>query len=237
MNTQVLILVGLLLVAGMLFIKYVYWTIGKDLQEYARYESDPQARSEKISELGELIARGSGGKEALLQRANLYCYDENYAAAAVDLRAYLALAGEDSEGWAELGQCCILINEIEEAYEAAKKAIELDPEYADYRRLMIRCELLLARFDDAGATLRKWKELDGKRLRRKDAQQFSQQFPGIEKHADYSIGVYEAALLQSLGQKDQARVLIDSLKEQYPQELGYLLENDAALSGVKGEDV
>lgn len=239
MQTEQLVFLALAIFAGMLLMKYIYWSIGRKFTELARYENDPQARHARISELDGIIAREPQNAEALLERATLLGHDRDFTRATHDLEKYLELAPEDSAGWGELAECCLQTGHAVRAREAAEHAIALDGCYTDFRRLRLRALLLENELPQAGDELDIWRDLEHKRLEAgAGTKPLYAPYAGIPPgpaRPDPALRLYEAALLWRRGERPAAGQIRQELRETAAEYLESTLESDPVLANMAEE--
>lgn len=159
----------------------------------------------------------------LRQRADLRRLDVDLAGSAEDLGESLRLSPRDDSSWAELADDLAALGRLEPALAAITRASELDPHYADY--LMAKTSLLLRlkRWDQAGKTLRDWRDL-GSGRRAGGAS-------GAGALGDPRLAVYQAALYLAEGKREEIRKRLDKVDWEDP-----LLDQaglDPALAEVK----
>ncbi len=225
-----MVIVGLLLLVGMLLVKYVLWSAGKEFDDLSQAANDPEVRHEKIKEISEMINSGRFKPRAYLQRSHLYFFDADYNSAAMDLRLYLELVRDDSEGWAELAECCIRTGSSEEAQNAAVRAVELDPKYSDYRLLLARARLFNGDNEKARDELDAWREISLEKIPLLKEEEIIKR---VQDQTAAWMNLYGAAISLVEGRKDVARSLTEKLRGFDIDLYSYDLENDPVLKAVR----
>lgn len=233
-DSQKLVWIAFALIFGIIVLKFIYWKIGRSMQELQRMAEDPDFRREKIAQIGAFLEQHPNDTEARLRRADLYRREGDFVKAASDLRLYLEGKPADAEGWAELAECAILLHEKHDALNAAQKARALDPEYADYSALCLRAHLLLGNLEAAQKDWERWADLDRQRCARPEPQRtwFSSQLPPGEVVTDPALTVYAAELLLRRGERDAARVRLEQLRAENPDYLADLFALDPLLKDL-----
>lgn len=233
MQTEHLILLALLLAAGMLFYRYVWWRIGRELDERALLAHDPQARQKKLEELERLLASNPADEQTLLLKSTLLFFDKNFSASADTLEEYLRLRPEDWEGWAELAECRMRKGEGEAALQAARKSLDANAGNCDYLCLCLRARLLVGDYTGARKDLQDWKVQDRQRVEHPIVpHRWSQQYqmPKPEIVEDPAVRLYEAALLYREGECARAKSILSELENDNPEYLTETIAEDPLLS-------
>lgn len=233
MKTEDMLLIGVLIIVGIVVMKFVYWTVGRDFRKWARYQQDPEFRQQEIVRLNGVLEQDPQDAASWLLRAQLWHMSGEHAKALEDTRKYLTLKSNDSEGWAELCECALSLNEADVAVEAADKAIELDSTYIDYHALRLRAALLANDLERASKELAEWKELDSKRVAAGD--QSKSIFKSDVRHfgdlvSDPALIAYEAAIADRQGDNVAAHRLVEKMQQEHADVWSVLRENDPLLA-------
>lgn len=135
MNTQLFLLISLLLVGGMLVYYFVIWTVQRDFRDHERLVDDAPFRAQKIAELNTAIITQPHSAKLWHRRARLHYYDNNFPAAVADAIQYSALKPDDSEGWAEQADYALLAGQKNVATNAITNALKINSANADYQAI------------------------------------------------------------------------------------------------------
>lgn len=200
-------LIGSALVVLALVIRYVYWTLDRELQDLARAENDAEYRAELLARLDARLVQRPAPK-LWLQRANLRRFAEDLPGVREDLQAYLAARPRDDAGWSELAEACSQLADHPAALAAAERAWRLDPKYADYPVLVVRCALLAESVEIGREALRAWEAGRG---------------------ADWEIRLYRAALFLEAGESEAAAAQLAAARREEPRLTRAELANEPAL--------
>lgn len=236
MENHLLAMLAVLLVGGMLFYYFVCWTVRRGLRDRARAYYEPEFREAEVARLSAAIdAAGAAGRNDASvaplwqRRAELHYYAGRMAAAAADARAYLALAPDDPEGWAELAEYALASGAAAEALSAARAALA-KRERDDYHALALRACLWLGDLAGAADELARWEALDQARVANPPTPHrwsLFAQMPKAEIVTDPAVAFYRAALLARRGDDAGADAALAALSADAP---GYLeAANDARL--------
>ncbi len=200
-------LIGAALVVMALIVRYVYWTLDRELQDLARAENDAEYRAEALARLDARLARRPAPK-LWLQRANLRRFAGDLAGVRADLQAYLTARPRDDAGWSELAEACSQLGDPAAALAAAEQAWRLDPKYPDYPALVVRCALLAAEVELGREALRAWESGRG---------------------ADWEIRLYRAAFFLQTGEREAAAAQLTAAQREEPRLTRAELANEPAL--------
>lgn len=150
----------------------------------------------------------------LRYRADLRRMDKNRAGAAADLQRLVGLTPWDDAAWAELAEDLWESDRRAEAIGAAREAVRRDPEYEDYRQLLV--SLLLRNRDTAAArtALKEWDEA-----------------PGVD-FADPLREVFRAAIALADGERQSASRFLGGIAERDEVDLTALIDSDPAFQGL-----
>jgi len=236
MDSEKLVWTAFALIFGIIILKFVYWRINRGMAELQRLAEDPEFRKEKLADLEAYLNENPGDTDARLRRADLWRREGDFSRAASDLRLYLQMKPEDAEGWAELAECAIVLQDKHEALAAAEKARGLDPAYADYCALNLRAHLLAGNLEAAQLDWQRWAELDRQRCLCPEAPRswFSppRQLPPAEVVEDPALAVYQAALLLRQGEREKAREKLAPVRAENPDYLEEVLRLDPLLKEI-----
>jgi tetratricopeptide (TPR) repeat protein len=173
--------------------------------------------------------------------------DGDAAGAAADLAESLRLAPWDDSSWAELADDLAAAREPDQALQAIRRAMELDPGYGDYRQVEVSLLLRLGRLEPAEDALRKWRKMD-RRPRFRSIVDYpvttgdgedgdADADPGAAAFAeggeDPRIAVFQAALELARGRRELAVESLDALMDADDPALD-LAAADPALAGLRG---
>lgn len=237
MQSEHLIWLAIVLIVGIIGLKYVYWRIARSMNELQRMAEDPEFRREKLQALESYLEKNPGDGDARLRRADLWRREGDYSRAASDLRLYLEKKPEDSEGWAELAECAILLHEKHEALTASEKARALDPNYSDYCAISLRAHLLSNNLEAALIDWERWAELDRERCQRKPSRGMSgwlggRQLPLGDPVPDPALAIYRAELYLRKGEHDAARKMLEPVRNENAETLQLITQNDPLLKDL-----
>ncbi len=236
-DSDKLVWLALVLIFGIVVVKFVYWKIGQSMEEMQRLAEDPVARREKLQQLDGYLELNPTDTEARLRRADLWRREGDFLKAASDLRVYLEQKPDDAEGWAELAECAILLHDKHEALAAAAKAQALDPAYADYWAIGLRAHLLAGNLDAAETEWKRWDEIDRARCLKDMPRSGGWLIPAAQRMPaeivrDPALTVYEAELLLRRGERERARDCLAALREENPDYLDLVLRQDPLLKDL-----
>lgn len=200
------ILLGIILMA--LLVRYLYWTIDQEGARLARMESDTDFRREERARLDDRLAARPDDLRALRLRADILALDADWDGAARDLDHCLRLNAKDDTAWSELAEARMRLNQSREAVEAARRAVELDPDYIDYRAVLCRAQLLAEDLPAARSAWGAWQALARKlhEERATDApRRLANWLPRLSPLENPYLHLHEAALLLAEGEAAAAR--------------------------------
>lgn len=201
------------------------------LRQRARLELDATYRAEYLAKLDSILVARPDDAKARRARADLRWFEGNYGGVIEDLVVYLQHSPRDDTAWAELAEALLLQNQAQEALEAAKKAVELDPEYEDYRVLQTRSAFRAGTWEEVEKSLQAWQKLDERRLST-PRRSLPPGWPSVPRSSHPLLPLYQAALLVQQHRLEEAQKVFKEAYEKNPAVVEEEMRQEPALGGI-----
>ena len=233
-----IILTIVALLIGMKVISSI-WKAGiKEADEYNKLALDAEFRDKQLEKYMTKFKAGNKNDSKLIYKiARINALGKNYTEASKYFQMYNKLVTDDAEGFAELSDIFLNLSEYDKAKSAIEKAIELEPNYEEYRELQLRIGLQAKDTKYAENASIAWIKLDEERVNlNKRPHRWSPMYQIGPKQAtpDVAIKSYLTAILHLKNESEAAINVINNMNETEFKCFESLTEEDKLFSELKG---